>query len=255
MTCEEFDQILLDSRHHVNGDGRMLRISKAALVDAHVQSCLVCATKKAETMRLEDGLDQLRLSTVHMEAPSWVEKSLLDAFRREGAKRRPSVRRTFPWRLVWVSVATFVLAAGCIVSYSRFGSDFLVKVASSNSEGVVIQPRFSPGVSSTAQQAIDQNHKSTTEKPRTTLRPRDAAAHKTGTKPGRDRGPIPASDVLSLNGGGSIVRVTLPFSSLIAMGVPVRPDLSDSRVTADVWMDPFGAVLGVRVVPAGASAD
>jgi hypothetical protein len=87
------------------------------------------------------------------------------------------------------------------------------------------------------------------------LRPRDAAAHKTGTKPGRDRGPIPASDVLSLNGGGSIVRVTLPFSSLIAMGVPVRPDLSDSRVTADVWMDPFGAVLGVRVVPAGASAD
>lgn len=255
MTCEEFDQILLDSRHHVNGDGWMLRISKAALVDAHVQSCPVCATKMAETTRLEDGLDQLRLSTMHMEAPSWVEKRLLDAFRREGARRRPSVRRAIPWRLVWVSVATFVLAAGCIESYSRFGSDSLVTVESSNGERVVIQPRFSPGVSSTARQAIDQSRKSTSEKPRTILRPRDAAAHKAVTEPGRDQGPILASDVLSLNGGGSIVRVTLPFSSLIAMGVPVRPDLSDSRVTADVWMDPFGAVVGVRVVPIRASAD
>ena len=49
--------------YRVNGDGWMLRISKAALVEAHVQSCPVCASKKAETRRLEDGLDQLRLST------------------------------------------------------------------------------------------------------------------------------------------------------------------------------------------------
>jgi hypothetical protein len=255
MTCEEFEQIRLDSRHHVNGDGWMLRISKAALVDAHIQSCRVCATKMAETKKLEDGLEQLRLSTMHMEAPSWVEKRLLDAFRREGAQRRPSVRRAFPWRLVWVSVATFLLVAGCIVSYSRFGSDFLVKVESGNGDRVVIQPRFSPVVSNTAQQAIDQSRKSTSEKPRTVLRPRDAAVHKAVTEPGRNRGSSPANDVLSFNGGGSIVRVTLPFSSLIAMGVPVQPELSDSRVTADVWMDPFGAVVGVRLVAARPSAD
>jgi hypothetical protein len=39
------------------------------------------------------------------------------------------------------------------------------------------------------------------------------------------------------------------------MGLPVHADLSDPRVTADVWMDPFGAVVGIRLVPTKASAD
>jgi hypothetical protein len=59
-----------------------------------------------------------------------------------------------------------------------------------------------------------------------------------------------AGDELSLNGGGSIVRVTLPLSGLVAMGIPVHPDASDPRVTADVMMDPFGAVVGIRLVEA-----
>jgi hypothetical protein len=64
------------------------------------------------------------------------------------------------------------------------------------------------------------------------------------------RSPSPVGDELSLNGGGSVIRVTLPLSSLIAMGVPVHPDTSDPRVTADVMMDPFGAVVGIRLVEA-----
>ena len=55
---------------------------------------------------------------------------------------------------------------------------------------------------------------------------------------------------LALNGGSSIVRVTLPLSSLVAMGIPVHPDASDPRVTADVLMDPFGAVVRIRLVEA-----
>jgi hypothetical protein len=57
-------------------------------------------------------------------------------------------------------------------------------------------------------------------------------------------------DALSLNGGSNVVRVTLPLSSLVAMGVPMRPDLSDRRVTADVMRDPFGAVVAVHLVEA-----
>jgi hypothetical protein len=42
--------------------------------------------------------------------------------------------------------------------------------------------------------------------------------------------------------------VTVPLSSLVAMGVPVHPEVSDGRVTADVMMDPFGAVVAVHLV-------
>jgi hypothetical protein len=66
---------------------------------------------------------------------------------------------------------------------------------------------------------------------------------------------LPVSDELSLNGGGNVVRVTLPFSSLVVMGVPVRPDVSDRRVTADVMMDPFGAVVAIHLVEAKSTVE
>jgi hypothetical protein len=46
--------------------------------------------------------------------------------------------------------------------------------------------------------------------------------------------PLPADQLLSLNGGSSVVRVNLPLSSLAAVGVPMVPDLPDRQVTADV---------------------
>jgi hypothetical protein len=59
---------------------------------------------------------------------------------------------------------------------------------------------------------------------------------------------MPLGDDLSLNGGSNVVRMTLPLSSLVAMGVPVRPDVSERWVTADVMRDPFGAVVAIHIV-------
>jgi len=64
----------------------------------------------------------------------------------------------------------------------------------------------------------------------------------------RWQSPLPVGDELFLNGGSNVVRVTLPLSSLVAMGVPMYPDASDRRVTADVTRDPFGAVIAIHLV-------
>lgn len=58
---------------------------------------------------------------------------------------------------------------------------------------------------------------------------------------------VPAEQ-LSLNGGSTVFRVTLPLSSLAAVGVSTYPDLPDRQVTADVAVDPFGAIIAVRLV-------
>jgi hypothetical protein len=257
MTCEEWEQIQLDSSHYSSGEGWMLRASRAALVQEHVQNCPVCAKKLAEIAKMQDALDQLRVSTMHMHAPAAVERQVLDAFRQEAAKRHPSVGRTFLWRLVWASFAVFVLTVAGILFYSMLRPNSVAKVEGNGKgrEVVEIQPSFSPGVSSVAVQALDENRRSAAKNPATTSRRHDAKAGRTAPERVVQRSPIPVNDELSLNGGGSIVRVTLPLSSLTAMGLPVHPDLSDPRVTADVWMDPFGAVVRIRLVAENASAN
>jgi hypothetical protein len=240
MTCEECEQILLDTRNGTRPEGWVLKVSKASLVQEHVQNCPGCATRRTEVARLEEALNRLRVSTMQLEAPAGVERNLLDVFHREAARRHSLVWRGFGWRLVWLSAAALIFAAAGMQLYSSLRPHFVLK--SENGNLVEIQPTFSPGLSSTAAEVA-------------TLSRRQVKGAKPIAEPVARHAPIVPSDELSLNGGGSIVRVTLPFSSLSAMGLPVRPDLSETRVTADVWVDPFGAVVGIRLVPAKASAD
>ena len=253
MTCEECEQILLDSRHQTNGDGWMLRVSKAALIQPHIENCPACATKMTETRRLEDGLDQLRVATKQVQASPQIEKNLLDAFRQEKASRRQSLDRAFGWRRAWLCTATLVLAAAGVFLYWRLWPSPPLRHEVNRAEARIEAPA-APAFSGAHAEAFDPNtparakHDIRVSNHRLTKvrRARDGSVSRRIAIPGED---------LSLNGGGSIVRVTLPFSSLVAMGVPVHPDVSDSRVTADVWMDPFGAVVGIRLVQPKASAD
>ena len=252
MTCEEFEDILLDSRHCVGGNGWMFRASRAELVREHVNNCPACSTKMSETTRLEGTLDQLRASTMQIEAPPSVEKKLLEAFRENAARRPSAVGFVFP-KLVWVSIAAVALVVASVFLYSKLQPySVVLDEAKKSSSDRVIPPRLMPELSSAGVPMVSPSLNAD-KNSRTTTKRRFAPAHKRNTEDNRSPSIVEASNLLSLNGGGSVVRVTLPVSSLIAMGVPVRPDLSESRVTADVWMDPFGAVVGVRLVPASAN--
>jgi hypothetical protein len=54
---------------------------------------------------------------------------------------------------------------------------------------------------------------------------------------------------------GNVVRITLPSSALAALGIPVHPDLTGRRVIADVVMDSFGVVHGIRLVGSESKTD
>lgn len=256
MTCDEFEAILLDSQRRVIPGGWVLRASRAALVQEHVDHCRACATRMGEIRRLEEALDQLRVSRMNIEAPPSVEKELLQAFRESAARQHFATRVAFSWKPVWLAVATVALVVTSILSYMKVRPDSVLtgKTDRSGSERV-ISTRSLPVISSAAAPETDQDRKPSPENPRTTPKRRrgrlDSGIREASGVPRL----VQASDALSLNGGGSVVRVTVPVSSLAAMGVPVRPDLSENRVTADVWIDPFGAVVRVRLVPASASAD
>jgi len=218
-------------------------------MNAHIENCPACATKMIETKRLEDALDQLRVATEQCQASPEIEKNLLQAFRHETAKRRQSLDRVFAWKLAWLCTATLVLVAAGMFFYSRLWPIPALSHEGNRAGNVArIEAPGAPGFSGAV--AVPPNNHATAK------HDTRVSAHRRRATDESVRGRVAtAGEDLSLNGGGSIVRVTLPFSSLVAMGVPVRPDISDSRVTADVWMDPFGAVVGIRLVQPKASAD
>lgn len=247
MTCDELEQILLFSISGKACETAIFRAATLAPVEAHIRNCPACARKMTESAQLEDAFDALRLSTQQMEAPEMVEKNLLNAFHREAERRRSSVGTTWSWKLVWLSAAAVVLAVVGVLFLSKLQTSPVITTENHETESGVRVPH--PVVGSGAiKKDANPDHGLSAESSVSASRSGVSRANKpvTGTVKGRPAGSL--NDELSLNGGGSVVRVTLPLSSLTAMGLPARTDLSDPRVTADVWMDPFGDVMRVRLV-------
>jgi hypothetical protein len=247
MTCDDFERILVDSISGKASETSMLRAFRTPLVLAHVRNCPACAGKMREASRLEEALDDLRLSARHLEAPAGVEKNLLDAFDRERARRHSSNRPLLAWRPAWLSAAAVVLLIAGVLFFSRLGPLLLTGSQTYGNE-LEIRPRQAPGLSGTAIGVFNNQPAGTGGNPMSASKTRVSEAR----KPERGTVDLRASATqnyeLSLNGGSSVVRVTLPMSSLTAIGLPVHADLSDPRVTADVWIDPFGDVTRVRLV-------
>jgi hypothetical protein len=253
MTCEECEQILLDSRDYrrdyIRPKGWLAGIFVVDLAKAHAQDCPLCAAKVSDISKVNDILGQLRFSTMRIEAPARIEKHLVTEFRQSMMVRGPGATRT-ALRLVWGTVgALLALAAGFILYPAvRPRPPRAVQANRIPHKGPAQQLlSFSPD--STASQA-EIGKQQPDGRPGLVISKKNVA--NAGSEPMQPhaarQSSLPTNEHVSLNGGGNVVRVTLPLSSLVAMGIPVHPEVSGGRVTADVTMDPFGAVVAVHLV-------
>jgi hypothetical protein len=246
MTCEECEQILLDSSDCVSSRGWLPGASVLDLAKSHAQDCPACAAKISSVSKVNDALDQLRFSTLRMEAPPRVERNLLAEFH----SGPPSRVRTFRWRLVWGAAAALLLVVVGTMLYSTLRSRSSMAVQTErNDHDHLAQKQLSliPSGATAGGAGIEDRlsnaDRMVTASPAANLAKVEKSRHE------RMRGfRLPVGDQLSLNGGSNVVRVRLPLSSLVAVGVQVSPDMSDGRVTADVMMDPFGAVVAIHLV-------
>jgi anti-sigma factor RsiW len=245
MTCEECEEILLDSDNHASRKGWMPGVSVLNLAKQHAESCLACAARMSEISRMEAGLNDLRHSTLRVEVPAAIEASLSGEFRRRVARPGMFGLSPFGWRLLWGSAIALVVASA-LALYSMRASRSSMRAQAGQSEHPAQQ---SSVIVASSDQASIEKHHSEIGGPATvspvTKRPKRNSLPRTGA---RRESLLPARSELSLNGGGNVVRVTLPVASLVAMGVPLNPEISDRRVTADVARDPFGAVIAIHLV-------
>jgi hypothetical protein len=254
MTCEECEQILRNPRHdYIRAKDWLFGLSLWDLAKEHAEQCVVCAGKIADDSKVNSALDQLRLSTMGMEAPATVEKHLVAEFRQRMTARGRSVAG---WRLTWATVSALFVVAACVTLYTALRprpsgtvqTDALAheapaqRLSSVRPEAIAVQPVIV--------------HRRLTRRPSSTASNRHTAnADKAMQQQIVQPSFLPASEDLTLNGGSNVIRVTLPVSSLAAMGVPVHPDMSNRRVIADVARDPFGAVIAIHLVEMNSSAN
>jgi hypothetical protein len=256
MTCAECEQILLEWDNHATGKGWMPGVSVLNLAKLHAERCSGCAGKLLEISRINDDLEQVRTST-HIEAPAEIETNLLLEFRRRRARQVQSVPHNLRWNLRWASGVVLSLVLGFIV-YSAFST----RSSSTRAKGVKVEPDtrqslLLPHSSESFNQPLLQQHparrdRGGSENPKLVAQ---VKASKWTHKEAQENPSLPTADEFSLNGGGNVVRVTLPLASLAAMGVPIYPDVPDRRVTADVARDPFGAVVAVRLIETRSSTN
>jgi hypothetical protein len=256
MTCDECDWVLLNSSDAASGNGWMLRESVMNLARSHVKNCPACAAKMSEAAKLNEAIEQLRVFTRQLEAPAALEANLVAAFRQETKRRFPATARAFPWKLGWALAAVFLLTPAGSILYStlRSSSQIAVRTDRKHVEHQS-ENRSLVNLPGTSERALAETYQTGARSVSVSAKNNTKYRGKRTPAPSTSRSSVPVSDELSLNGGGSIIRVTLPLSSLAAMGIPVHSDISDPRVMTDVVMDPFGAVMGIRLVEVKPSAN
>jgi len=253
MMCDECERILLDWTSAPTNDARASSVSLLTLAESHTQSCPECASRSADLARLHAALEQLRDSTSQMEAPARVETNLLAAFR-QSTTRNASFIGINLGKLLLAPAAALLLLVSAVTLYMTLRPRIMVLresiIRENKGSEQIVREQPSPVPSGVQPAATTRKRGRTGPNHTRPLRPADNLAARANLGPGQMTQQIrmPVGEQLALNGGSSVIRVNLPLSSLAAVGVPMYPDLPDRQVTADVAVDPFGAIIAIRLV-------
>lgn len=249
MNCEEFEILVGDlaSEHLVSAVNR-----KAAL--SHTYGCERCSARLANERALNAVL-RVAASGETENAPARVRAALVEAFADQQARPARSVvpfARTIRLRprLVWAAAAAAVI---------MFAAISLQLIPRRSGE----QALEAPGTSTTTRQPDqpqnDAKDMTASNKPETKeishpprLKPRQvnhSLTPRNKTSDDSETDFIPLTYVGGANGlrSGQVVRVRVPRSTLISMGLAMNVDHANDFVEADLLLSDEGVAHGIRL--------
>jgi hypothetical protein len=250
MRCRECERVLLDGERCTGGsEGTLYR------AHAHLANCPRCRNTFGGVADANAALELLRDASKSLEASDEIERDLLITFReRKELLLRGGQQR---WHFSrWAVAAALVIVAG-VVGYIGMHVKFVHPMSPTLSSASVSSPsnakhpilnrlakkkdrpmRLHTTPSKTAIIAKSVNVPHENKDVSEAIRPepkREAVASSSAP-------PVPENE------GGTILRVTVPASSLQMIGLPVLPETANRRVTADITLDPYGVVQRVDLV-------
>jgi len=185
----------------------------------HLLECDECARRMSRQQRLEAGLGALRQEWRTVEAPPRVEQGVVAAFRSQQAHSRSRSLRH-----VWVPLFTWATAAACLVALAL----------------LLVRPHEPPA-------AHHINRSGGIEL--AAVQPAASAATADDDESSSD-GFLPLPDAQRIAPGESVnvVRVEVPRSAMLVVGLPVNPERVSELVEADVMLGSDGLARAVRFV-------
>lgn len=188
----------------------MPELDDAAPLSEHARHCSSCAALVGEQLAVRAGLKLLAAEALPWQAPARVERNLLEAFRRQGGlEPRTTAHRKLTVWLTWASAAAVVLALALYLILSRHPTR--------------------PGGQPNLQMAMQQT-----------------AGDSAALDP--EFIPTPYADDGVSPEDADWIRVELPRSTLLALGLQVPVADGPDRVQAVVALDRDGVVQGVRLL-------
>jgi hypothetical protein len=251
MSCRDFETIIIE-------------IARDRLMDAatrergleHVRRCAACSTLLVEERALGRDLRALSARGAAEEIPERIEATLLTAFRQRAAAPvvAPRSRR---WLLAVAALAllTFGISlAGWIASFPKREAT----ATDSNNGGAA--PTNVPAISEKPDQSppriveVQQHHRrdriATSEKRQKRL----PSANRRSANDDATREfvtqffPVMQGDEMIPLESGQIVRVRMPRSNLIQLGIPFNQERASETIEADVLVSNDGLARAIRLV-------
>jgi hypothetical protein len=255
MNCQDFETIIIEIARD-----RLMDASARERGLEHVQKCSPCAILLVEERALSRDLRALSARGGGEEIPARIETALLSAFRQQAATQIVAPAAAPRTRRRYMSLAAAALAL------LTFGFSVAGWIASS-------PKRESSPTGSTDDRVAPTVHVGTTEKPPQQVpvqKPDELIASPTPEKrqkrlqlasvsrrTARDDAPrefvtqffpmMQGGELIPLE-SGQIVRVRMPRSNLIPLGIPLNQERANETIQADVLVSNEGLARAIRFV-------
>jgi hypothetical protein len=180
----------------------------------HAAECEACAALLNRHRRLEAGLKTAAAEWRQTGAPARVESGLRAAFRSQNRRARGADRRQW-----WAPALSWAAAAGVLIMAGLF----------------LLHPHQPMPAHRNAPNSVEMA--SLTD-------PGDANTADADD----DFIPLPNASQLDSNEDGNVVRMEVPRSAMLAVGLAVSADRVSELVEADVMLGPDGVARAIRFV-------
>ncbi len=246
MNCQDFEITILGMAR-----SQLLDASARRQTLAHIAECAACADRLAEQQALTAAVKATSKNLRYEEASAHVEQSLRAAFRKQS--KVPSVFRSTPIRTQQWSKKTFVAVAAIVLLILLAG--VIRQKSFGESEKQMVEMRPSPAVPSKDDPS---------QKPSATLLAPEIFHH-VASERRHVRRPDPKATTeleeaitgfIALSNenqlvpleSGQVLRVELPTSTLISMGLPITAEDVSKPILADLLVGQDGMARAIRFV-------
>ena len=276
MNCHSFEEILTELARNRTPDQTVDEsMHKSSL--AHLNECKACELRLQEDRALTHRLDEMAREMKCFTAPASVEEALRNTFRltfsqpvlTARAMEHPANRSVRWHRWALAAAAVLLIVLGITGLRLRAGRQSPSEPGPLETTGLKT-PRELPltvkGGSSNLPSKPDKeltvavrpksSHRRTTRvtgrhgntSPQTTVATPNTISSNSESEVVTRFMPIGYAGPINLQEGGQLVRVELPRSAMLSMGLPVNMDRYTERVKADVLLGADGLARAIRFV-------